>query len=385
MNFALCIFNSTMIDKSKPDYLLFWIMIILISIGTVMVYSASAILAGEKFHSSIFFIKKQILWAGLSLLLIFILTKIDYHRYEKYAKLILIFSLILLVVVLFSPPTNGATRWIRIGPLVFQPSELFKYALVLFMAHSLSQRKNNITTLKYVLLPYFLVLGIASILIIKQPHLGAVLSTAIIFLVMLFVAGTKVKHILLISAPLIVAISLLIFVFGYKTERVKDYARSIQNPLEGSYQTKQSVLGLGSGGALGTGLGEGKQKLFYLPEPHTDFVLATIGEEGGFLTCAAIMVLFLILTLRGLSIANRAPDDFGFLLALGISSCIFVCALINSGMVVGLLPTIGIPMPFLSYGGSSLIFSSVGMGVLLNISRQIRYIPSSRIISKMSV
>ncbi|MFQ6002905.1 MAG: putative lipid II flippase FtsW [Candidatus Zixiibacteriota bacterium] len=372
-----------MIDKSKPDYLLLLIVLVLISIGTVMVYSGSAILADKKFGTSTFFIKKQILWSIISLFLIFALTKIDYHRYEKFANLLLLFSLILLVVVLFSQPIKEATRWIRLGPIVFQPSEFFKYALVLFMAHSLSKRKNKIKDLKYVLLPYFLILGIASFLIMKQPHLGALLSLSIIFLVMLFVAGAKLKHILVISAPLVVAIFILVFGFGYKKQRVNDYLKSIQHPLEGSYQMRQSVLGLGAGGILGAGLGEGKQKLFFLPEPHTDFIFATLGEEGGFLICASIMILFFILALRGLSIANRATDDFGFFLALGISFCIFVCVLINAGVVVGILPTTGIPMPFLSYGGSSLIFSSMGIGVLLNISRQTRYVPSPRILSKM--
>jgi cell division protein FtsW len=345
-----------MMDKSKPDYLLLLAAIILISIGTVMVYSGSAILADRKFDSSTFFFKKQILWAGMSLFLIFALTRIDYHKYEKFAYLSLLGSLILLVVVLFSPPTKGAARWIKAGPLVFQPSELFKYALVLFMAHSLAKRKAKIKNLKYVLLPYFLILGVASVLIMKEPHLGAVLSVSAVFLVMLFVAGTKIKHLLLISAPLALAVFILVFGLGYKKQRVDDYLKSIQHPLEGSYQMRQSVLGLGSGGILGAGLGEGKQKLFFLPEPHTDFILATIGEEGGFVTCSSIMLLFFILGLRGLSIASRAPDDFGFFLALGITCCIFVCALINAGVVVGLLPTTGIPMPLISYGGSSLIF-----------------------------
>ncbi|MCK4427200.1 MAG: FtsW/RodA/SpoVE family cell cycle protein, partial [candidate division Zixibacteria bacterium] len=222
-----------------------------------------------------------------------------------------------------------------------------------------------------------------SFLIMKQPHLGAILSVSIIFLVMLFAAGTKVKHILVISAPLAVAIFILVFGIGYKKQRVDDYLKSIKDPLKGSYQMKQSVLGLGAGGILGAGLGEGKQKLFFLPEPHTDFIFATIGEEGGFLICVSIMILFFILVLRGLSIANRARDDFGFFLALGISFCIFVGVLINAGVVVGLLPTTGLPMPFLSYGGSSLIFSSMGIGVLLNISRQTRYVPSPRILGKM--
>jgi cell division protein FtsW len=371
-----------MTDKSKPDYLLLVMVIVLLSIGTVMIYSASAILADNRFDSSTFFIKKQILWAGISLFLIFVLTKVDYHKYKKYANLFLVFSLILLVAVLFSQPIKEAARWIRVGPIVFQPSELFKYALVLFMAHSLSKREDKIKNFKYAFLPYSLVLCVASLLIMKQPHLGAILSVSVVFLVMLFAAGTKIKHILSILVPLAAAISILVFVFGYKKQRVDDYLQSIQHPLEGSYQMKQSVLSLGSGGILGTGLGEGKQKLFFLPEPHTDFIFATIGEEGGFLFCAFIMLLFFILALRGLSIANRAPDDFGFFLALGISFCIFVGVLINAGVVVGLLPTTGIPMPFLSYGGSSLIFSSMGIGVLLNISRQTRLAPSPRILVK---
>ena len=372
-----------MIDKSKPDYLLLLVVMVLISIGTVMIYSGSAILADKRFDSPTFFVKKQILWAGISLFLILVLTKIDYHRYEKFANLLLLVSLILLVVVLFSQPTKGAARWIRAGPVVFQPSELFKYALVLFLAHSLAKRKNKIKNFKYVLLPYFVILGVASFLILKEPHLGAVLSVSAIFLVMLFVAGAKVKHLFLISAPLVLGIFILVFAFGYKKQRVDDYLKSIQHPLQGSYQMKQSVLGLGCGGILGEGLGEGKQKLFFLPEPHTDFILATIGEEGGFLTSASVMFLLFILALRGLSIANRAPDDFGFFLAWGVSFCIFVCALINSGVVVGLLPTTGIPMPFISYGGSSLIFSSMGIGVLLNISRQTRHVPSRPILSKI--
>lgn len=372
-----------MIDKSKPDYLILLIAVVLIALGTVMVYSASAILADEKFDSSTFFIRKQMLWAGISLVLIFVLIRIDYHKYEKYANLFLLLSLILLVAVLFSKPLKGATRWIRLGPLVFQPSELFKYALVLFMAHSLSKRKNKIKEFKYVLLPYFLILGVAAFLIMREPHLGAVLSVSIVFLVLLFVGGTKIKHLLFLSAPLAAAILILVFACGYKKQRVEDYLQSIQHPLEGSYQMKQSVLALGSGGILGVGLGEGKQKLFFLPEPHTDFIFATIGEEGGLLSCAFIMFLFFILALRGVSIANRAPDDFGFFLALGIIFCIFVGLLINAGVVVGILPTTGIPMPFLSYGGSSLIFSCMGIGVLLNISRQTKFAPPPRILRRI--
>jgi cell division protein FtsW len=176
-----------------------------------------------------------------------------------------------------------------------------------------------------------------------------------------------------------------VFVVGYKKARVDDYISSIKNPLAGSYQMKQSVLALSSGEMLGTGLGEGKAKLFFLPEPHTDFIFATAGEELGFVGTSAILLLFFLLTVRGMSIARRASDDFGYLLASGIVFSIFAGVLVNAGVVVGLLPTTGLPMPFLSYGGSSLIFSAVGIGMLLNISRQTKYVPSHGLLGRMRI
>lgn len=374
-----------MIDRSRPDYFLLLLVLILIAVGVVMVYSASAILALEKLGSTTFFAKRQAIWAIISLGLIFVLAKIDYHRFEKISPFVLLVSLLLLVAVLFVPSTRGASRWIKLGPANFQPSELFKYIMILFMAYSLSKRKEKIKELRSVLLPYFVILGLASLLILKQPHLGAVLLLSIIVLGMLFVAGAKIRHLLLIIAPVVLSVFILVFFVGYKKARVNDYLKSLENPLEGSYQMKQSVLALSSGEILGVGPGEGKAKLFFLPEPHTDFIFATTGEELGFVGASAILILFLLLTARGMSIARGASDDFGYLLAFGITFCIFVGALINAGVVVGLLPTTGLPMPFLSYGGSSLVFSAVGIGILLNISRQTKYIPSHHILGKMGI
>ncbi len=340
-----------MIDRSKPDYLLFLSVLSLIAMGLVMVYSASAILALERFGSTTFFAKRQAIWAVITLIFILVLTRVDYHRLQKPSPFILIFSFALLVAVLFVSPTRGASRWMRLGPLTFQPSEFFRYALIFFMAHSLSRRKEKIKELKFVLLPYFLILGMALVLIIRQPHLGAVILLSLVLFAMLFVAGAKIRHLSLIVAPVVLGVLILVFGFGYKEQRVKDYFESLENPLAGSYQMKQSVLALSSGEIVGVGLGEGKAKLFFLPEPHTDFIFATTGEELGFMGSAAILILFLILAARGMGIARRASDDFGYLLAFGLTFSIFAGFLVNAAVVVGLLPTTGLPKPFLIYGG----------------------------------
>jgi cell division protein FtsW len=390
-----------MIDRSRPDYLLLLVVLSLIAIGMVMVYSASAILTWEKMGSTIALAKMQAIWAIISLFTILIFTKIDYHRFQRFSFVLLFFSLCLLVAVLFFPATKGVNRWIRLGPISFQPSEFFKLTIILFLAHSLSKRKDQIRELRFVLVPYLVIFLIAAILLMKEPHLGSVLLVSTVVFGMMFVAGAKIKHLLSIVAPVVLSLFILVFLFGYKKDRVIDYWKSIENPLEGSYQMRQSVLALSSGEILGAGLGEGKAKLFFLPEPHTDFLFATCGEELGFVGTSAILILFFILAVRGFSIARRASDDFGFLLAFGITLCIFMGALINAGVVVGLFPTTGLPMPFLSYGGSSLVFSTLGIGILLNISRQTKYVPSAhlyrcpsgqtgsrlagRIISKMAV
>jgi cell division protein FtsW len=374
-----------MIDRSRPDYLLFLTTLGLVAIGVVMIYSASAILSLDRFGSTTFFVKKQAVWGVIALFVILVLTRVDYHKLEKVSPLLLLVSFLLLVAVLFVPATRGASRWIKLGPVTFQPSELFRYSLIFFMAYSLSRRREKIRELKFILLPYFLILIIALVLIIKQPHLGAVLLTSTVFFAMLFVSGARIRNLALIILPVVLSVFILVFFLGYKKPRVNDYLSSLEDPLKGSYQMKQSVLALGSGEMVGVGLGEGKAKLFFLPEPHTDFIFATTGEELGFMGSAAILILFFVLAARGMSIARRASDDFGYLLAFGITFSIFAGFLINAGVVVGLLPTTGLPMPFLSYGGSSLIFTGLGIGILLNVSRQTKYVSSQRILRKMGI
>jgi len=312
-----------MIDRSKPDYVLFFIIGILVSFGLLMIYSASAFIADANFKDSSFFFKKQLTWILLSLPFLLLFMRLDYHKLKYLATPAVFFSLLLLVAVLFFPPFKGVRRWIRLGPLGFQPTEVFKYSLILFLSFSLARQKDRIKKLKHIL-PYFLVLLVASVLIIREPHLGSIFTLWIIFIFMIFVAGGKIRHLLVLTLPFLLISGIMVWGLGYEKDRVESFTDSIKSPLEGDYQTKQSALTLGSGGLTGTGLGEGKQKLFYLPEPHTDFIFATIGEEGGFFALLGISLLFLLLGVRGLSIALRAPDVCGFLLATGITSAILI-------------------------------------------------------------
>ena len=361
-----------MIDRSRPDYILLSVTLILVSFGCVMIYSASAMVADHNpnMKDSSYFLKKQTFWIFLSFPLLLFFTRLDYHKLKGLAGLSMIISLALLVLVLFLSPNKGVKRWIKFGPIGFQPSELFKYCLILFMSSSLVKKKEKIRNFKHLIFPYFLILALAFVLIIKEPHLGSVFTVGVSSFLLLFVAGAKIKHLLVLVLPVIAAAVLLVFVFGYEKDRAVNYFKSIEEPLNGSYQTKQAVLSLGSGGLRGVGLGEGKQKLFYLPEPHTDFIFATIGEEGGFVILLAILAMFLVFGLRGWNIANQSPDLFGFFLGFGITTVILVGIFTNIGVVLGLLPTTGIPLPFLSYGGSSLVVTLCGVGTLLNISRQ---------------
>lgn len=361
-----------MIDRTKPDYALLLITMILASLGLLMIYSASAFIADANYNNSTHFFQKQLIWILLSLPLLLVFMRLDYHKLGHLSTLLLLLSLILLVAVLFFPAFKGVKRWIRVGPMGFQPTEVFKYSLILFLSFSLAKQKEKVKKFKHVF-PYFLILLVASVLIIQEPHLGSIFSLWIIFMAMIFVAGGRIRHLLVLTLPFVLIAGIMVFGLGYEKDRVDSYLRAVEKPLNGDYQTKQSVLTLGSGGLRGTGLGEGKQKLFYLPEPHTDFIFASIGEEGGFLALFGISLLFLLFGLRGLKSALKAPDIAGFLLGCGITSAVMVGFLINTMVVVGVLPTTGIPLPFLSYGGSSLLVTLAGVGVLLNISKQRTY------------
>ena len=283
----------------------------------------------------------------------------------------LFFTLLLLCVVFLMPTRNGSHRWLFLGPLTLQPSELFKFLVVYYLAFSLANPKRNLADWKQLVFPYAPIIGVGMLLIILEPDLGAVVVLLLSVMGMFFVAGARLKHLALAVLPPAALGSILVFVIGYKRARVLDYLAAVSDPLQGSYQVKQAVLTFGSGGLFGTGLGDGRQKLFFLPYPHTDFILATIGEEIGFIGMMILLGVLFYMLWRGCRIAMQQPDRFGFLLAAGMTWSLFVNIAINIGVVTSILPVTGRALPFLSYGGSSLLVSSAAIGVLINLSRRV--------------
>jgi cell division protein FtsW len=327
-------------------------------------------MAESRFGSQIFFLKRQLIWLLLSAIAAWFVLKIDLKNYAAYSVLMIFSTLVMLMMVFFMEARNGSHRWLFIGPLTIQPSELFRLVVIVYLAYSLSQEKRDITNFKQFLYPYVPLIGLGLILIILQPGLGSAITITLTIMGIFFLAGMRIFHMAALGLPLIGVISFMVFVLHYKIQRVLDWVAAIKDPLEGSYQVKQAVLALGAGGFFGSGLGDGNQKMFFLPYPHTDFILASIGEEIGLIGLLLILGLYYMIILRGLKIARYQPDRFGYLLAMGLTISIAVAVLVNVGVVTTLLPTTGIPLPFLSYGGSALLTSVVSVAILLNLSRR---------------
>ncbi len=352
---------------------LFLATIALTSIGIIMVYSASAIISLERYNDPYFFLKRQMVWVFLGLVGMLFAARINYRAFPKLLKPALIFTLFLLVLVLFpqfGKEIAGARRWLRIGDFTLQPSEMAKLILILYMADTLSRKKEKIKNFAYGFLPPLIILGVIFILILLQPDLGTALIILVVILGMLFVSGVRLRHLFSLFLIALPSIWLLINKVGYRKRRILAFLDPWGDPRGAGFQIIQSLLALGSGGILGRGLGEGTQKLFYLPAPHTDFIFAILGEELGFVGGAVVIILLGVFIYFGARIASRAPDLFGSLLALGITTWIGLQAIINIGVATGFLPTKGIPLPFISFGGSSLIFSLIGVGILMSISLQ---------------
>jgi cell division protein FtsW len=354
------------------DERLFYGYLVLLMIGLVMVYSTSSMLAESRFGSHLFFLRHQFMWAVLSLAAIWVICKLDLKRLAVYSAPGILLTVLMLCLVFLMPARNGSHRWLILGPITFQPSEIFRFLVIVYLAFSLANPRRDITKLKQLLFPYAPIIGLGLGLILMEPDLGSTIVITITVVGILFLAGARIKHLVVAAAPMAGLASFLVFVLGYKEKRVLDYLASIWDPLKGSYQFKQAALTLGSGGILGTGLGEGRQKLFFLPYPHTDFIFAATGEEVGLFGLLIILGLLFFLLYRGLKIASAQPDRFGFLLAAGMTWSLFVNISINIGVVTGLLPVTGLPLPFISYGGSSLLVSSASIAVLLNLSRRVK-------------
>jgi len=356
--------------KQRFDEGLLFSYLALLAFGLVMVYSTSSIMAAGRFSSHLYFIRNQAMWAVISLVAMYIIYRLDLRKLAALSVPALFVTLIMLILVFVMPARNGSHRWLILGPVSIQPSELFKLITIYYLAFSLSNPKRDLTNIKQLLLPYLPLIGTGLGLIILEPNLGMVILITLTVLGMFFLAGMRLKHIVTAAAPLVGIAGLVVFVFGYKRDRILSHIDAILDPLQGSYHVKQSALTLGSGGWLGTGLGEGRQKLFFLPYPHTDFVFSATGEEVGMVGLSVILALFFFILYRGIKIASNQPDRFGFLLAFGITWTLFVNIAVNIGVVTVILPVTGLPLPFISYGGSSLLVSSIAIAVLLNLSRR---------------
>jgi cell division protein FtsW len=361
-----------MARKLKPDRILFFVTLVLVGFGVAMVFSSSAIVAKEKFGDPNYFSFKQLIFAALGLAVMFVVMKVDYHTYKHPAVVFsgLAIVVALLVVVFFLAAAANTHRWIQLAGFSIQPSELSKLALIFFLAYFLERRKGNVNDLAFTLVPIAVIVGILAGLIVLQPDLGTAISLLVISFVLLFVAGLDLRWIAASAIFALPTFYLLVFRVKYRRERILAFMNPWEEPLGRGFQIIQSLLSVASGGIAGLGFMEGKQKLFYLPEAHTDFIFAVVGEELGMIGTCALLLLFSILLWRGVRTSLRAPDLFGFYLGLGITMMICVQAFINMSVVLGLLPTKGIPLPFLSYGGSSFVVMLAAIGILLNVSQQ---------------
>ncbi|MCD5390679.1 putative lipid II flippase FtsW [candidate division NPL-UPA2 bacterium] len=364
--------NGEFYGMNKSSCLLFLLTFTLAGIGLVAIYSTSAISAGERFGDSAFFLKRQMLWMGLGLAFMLLAMVTKYELLKVLSKPLLLLSVLLLIMVLlpqFGREAGGARRWLRVGGFSIQPSEMARLAIILYLSAYLARKQDRVKELWRGLLAPLLVLGVVTGLILLQPDLGTSLLIGLVALILLFVAGVRLIYLAGIGFSSLPALYLLITRVPYRQRRILAFLDPWKDPRGVGYQITQSFMALGSGGLSGIGLGESRQKLFYLPAAHTDFIFSIIGEELGFIGTAAILILFLIFIWTGMRIAYRAPDLFGHLLGVGITAAIGLQAIINVGVATGSLPTKGIPLPFISFGGSSLLLNMVGVGLLLNISR----------------
>jgi cell division protein FtsW len=357
--------------RRRFDFVLLIVTLALVSIGIVMVYSTSAILAGDRFGDPYYFLKRQLLFAGIGSILMIFMIFFNHEVLKKFAYPLLIFSILLLIAVLIPGigiRAGGAMRWIRIQSFSFQPSEFAKLGLIIFMAYFLTKKEEKIRSFSFGFLPTLLFSGLVIALVVKEPDFGAALFLGVMVFLLLFVSGARVIYIagaILMSIPVIYY---FLIHAAYRTKRLISFIRPWEDPTGTSFQIIQSFLSFGSGGLFGLGLGEGRQKLFFLPAPHTDFIFSVIGEELGLVGALIVVLLFLILTLRGIQISISHEERFSAYLALGITLMISLQAVINMGVVLGLLPTKGLPLPLVSYGGTSLITNLVGIGILLRLS-----------------
>jgi cell division protein FtsW len=366
----------SMAKKLRMDWWLFAVSVALALFGVMMVYSASAMIAMRETSNEFSYFNKQLIFASVGIALMLAISRIHYKRLENEWLIIgcLTGTLILLAAVFIFPPTNGARRWIKLAGFTFQPSEVAKPVLSLFLAYFLTRNEKTVGQFKQTILPCLMVLGILSAMILVEPDLGTVIVMAAIFTVVYFAAGARLIHIAGVGAAIVVVFAGAMIAQPYRMARLWAYLDPWPVANGVGYQVTQSLMAVGSGGIFGEGFARGQQKLFYLPFPYSDFIFAVVAEEFGLVGALLVVLAFGVLLWRGTRAALMAPDRFGKLLGIGLITGIIVQAFFNISVVLGILPTKGIPLPFISYGGSSILMTLISVGILLNISQHAGFV-----------
>ena len=364
-------------EKKPFDFWLFMTVLMMLSFGLVILFSASAPWSQKDYDDIYHIIKSQLVFAVIGIVAMLFSANINYHLYGKlFVKLFIAGSIISLALVLvpgIGKEVNGSWRWIYVGSLHFQPSELAKLGLILFLSFSLSKRKKPMDSFLKDFTPYLVLIGIFAGLLLMEIHLSATIIMCSVACIVLFAGGAKLRHFTIVAIPAIAGLAAIIAFTDYMTPRIRAYLDPWSDKLGEGYQTIQSLYAIGSGGIFGRGLGQSMQKFLWLPEAQNDYIFAVLAEELGFVGVLAVLLLFLIFIWRGIKIAINAPDIYGSLVAVGITSLIAVQSLFNVAVVTKLVPPTGVSLPFFSSGGTSLVLFLVEVGILLNISRYSNY------------
>lgn len=364
--------SRTAVRRRQPDYILLFAVFTLLAIGIVMVFSASMVRSVKYYGHPYYYLIRQLVWAALGIGTMIFFMNYDCWRYRRFIPYILGLSLLLLILVLIpgvGQVRNDARRWLGFGSLGFQPAELAKVTIVLFLADSLANRKDAVKNLVTGLGPYLALLGLTFALVLAEPDLGTAVAIAGAAVVVLFAGGARMLHLLMLGAGSVPVLYWAIMSEEYRRDRLLAFLDPWKDPTGDGWNIIQALYALGTGGPFGTGIGYSRQKWYYLPAPDTDFIFAVLGEEMGFFGSFLVLLLFFTLAWRGFRAAMAAPDRYSCLLAAGLTSLLVFQALVNIGVVAGVLPITGIPLPFISSGGSSLLTSLMAAGIILNISR----------------
>lgn len=358
--------------KREYDFWLLFTVLVLMAIGMVMVFSASSYYAAYSLNNKFYFLIRQLLWGGVGLVCMLIISNIDYRRLAILSPVLMLISIALLILVAIpgiGAKYNDARRWFNLGFTTFQPSELMKLSLIMFLSFSLAKNSGKLRFFFRGLVPYLLIVGAVDGLLLLEPHYSCAILITAVAVIILFCAGARIFHFLAIGIPAIGAAVYLIYSSEYRMQRFLAFLDPFADPQGSGYQAVNSLYAIASGSIFGRGLGKSLQKYLYIPEPHNDFIFSIVAEELGFVGAFTVIILFLLLIWRGIRISMNAPDMMGSLMAIGITSLIAVETIINIAVVTATIPVTGMPLPFISSGGTSMLFLLSGIGILLNISR----------------